>query len=497
MSKTDLERRNIFKKWLETLQQESWQLELLISGFALYGIFEAKVFLDDIVSYLRVHFYSNSVSGILGILVLLLRGSWLIFVINLTIHIVLRGLWIGAIGLRYVSEDINYEKLRFSPYFEKLYRRRYESFDDYIEDLERLCSVIFAYTFLLFFILVSACLFLVWPFLLPNWLDKDSIGFVIIIYGLLGFMVFIDFILLNPIKKIKGKWFNRVYGIIFRFYSTITLSFIFRPILLNFLDNKFTKKLFLLSIPYGLIIIIILPLVSAKSHAYFPEYGQDDITPRAYNAYAYNEEMYANLKEESYRSKVRYLILDKDTYESNVISYFIPMLETDEDYLEKRKNVTPFNKKGVFITKRKEKENDPWLKEEKRIHDSILVSYVYKKSDEESEEMKQYWEEQKNEENIRYNNLLYEYRKKQSKQVMDYVLSESEFTIDSIDAMPYTQCFYYKFGKFKQPGWKCITVIDSLESGVHYFKLKRGVYSSKLDDISYRIVEIPFILDHK
>ena len=34
--------KNIFKEWLEKLQQESWQLELLISGFAIVGIFAAR-----------------------------------------------------------------------------------------------------------------------------------------------------------------------------------------------------------------------------------------------------------------------------------------------------------------------------------------------------------------------------------------------------------------------------------------------------------------------
>ena len=30
-----------FKKWLDKLQQESWQLELIISGFAIFGLFTA------------------------------------------------------------------------------------------------------------------------------------------------------------------------------------------------------------------------------------------------------------------------------------------------------------------------------------------------------------------------------------------------------------------------------------------------------------------------
>ena len=36
-----------FSKWLEQLQQESWQLELLISGLAILGIWEGKSLLDE------------------------------------------------------------------------------------------------------------------------------------------------------------------------------------------------------------------------------------------------------------------------------------------------------------------------------------------------------------------------------------------------------------------------------------------------------------------
>ena len=31
-------RSKAFKAWLDKLQQESWQLELIISGFAIYGL---------------------------------------------------------------------------------------------------------------------------------------------------------------------------------------------------------------------------------------------------------------------------------------------------------------------------------------------------------------------------------------------------------------------------------------------------------------------------
>ncbi|MGB4960699.1 MAG: hypothetical protein WBO36_14550, partial [Saprospiraceae bacterium] len=39
--------KSVFKEWLEKLQQESWQLELLISGFAIFGIYSARGLIVD------------------------------------------------------------------------------------------------------------------------------------------------------------------------------------------------------------------------------------------------------------------------------------------------------------------------------------------------------------------------------------------------------------------------------------------------------------------
>ena len=156
MAKQD--NKSFFSEWLEKLQQESWQLELLISGLALFGIYESQ----DLLIELRMYVQSNSEGmtkvsqnffiGILGV-------GWKIFFINLLIHVILRGLWIGAIGLRYVSQDIDYEALNYSEYFTQMLKNRVGAFDDFIEKLEKICSVLFAYTFLLFLLFFSLSFF--------------------------------------------------------------------------------------------------------------------------------------------------------------------------------------------------------------------------------------------------------------------------------------------------------------------------------------------------
>jgi hypothetical protein len=85
-NESELTTKELFRKWLEKLQQESWQLELLISGFALYGIYESKSFISEI------NLYSDKVSNpfFINVLTTLLNVGWKIFFINLLVHVILR-----------------------------------------------------------------------------------------------------------------------------------------------------------------------------------------------------------------------------------------------------------------------------------------------------------------------------------------------------------------------------------------------------------------------
>ena len=115
----------MFSQWLEQLQQESWQLELLISGFALFGIWESRESVDLFKEYLDVHNpFDSEIIVALRMLGILFQSIWAIFFINLLIHVILRGLWIGAIGLRYVSHEIDYESLNYSEYFQEHLKKK-------------------------------------------------------------------------------------------------------------------------------------------------------------------------------------------------------------------------------------------------------------------------------------------------------------------------------------------------------------------------------------
>ena len=160
-----------FKKLLAKLQEESWQLELIISGFAIFGLYQAfepvKLSMVEAENGQHISKFIIYLVGYAAISILLF---------NLLLHVLLRGLWIGALGLRYISGDIDYDSLNYSPKFTKYLKKKVGSFDRYIARLEDYCSVIFAISFLLIFYVIAIVLTILAITLVANYvLDNDDL----------------------------------------------------------------------------------------------------------------------------------------------------------------------------------------------------------------------------------------------------------------------------------------------------------------------------------
>ncbi len=258
-----------FKKLLDSLQQQSWELELIISGFAIFGLFTAyePLKIEMINAQNEQQIYRFVVYFILNI-----ACSILLF--NLLLHVILRGLWIGALGLRYVSGDIEFEKLRYSQLFTKYLKKRIVSFDRYIANLENYCSVLFAISFLLIFYVIALTMIIISLVLVANFvIESDYLpekfaeifGAILIIFLAIGmFLTFIDFASQGFLKR--KKWISKIYFPVYWVFSFITLSFLYRPLVYNFLDNRFGKRLILLLIPIYIVILLITSLEYRNSN---------------------------------------------------------------------------------------------------------------------------------------------------------------------------------------------------------------------------------------
>ena len=252
-----------FKKLLQKLQEESWQLELLISGFAIFGLFTA--FEPISISVQEAKHSQQIYKFVIGIIA---QISCAILIFNLLLHVLLRGLWIGALGLRYVSGDIDYEELKYSPKFTNYLKKKVGSFDKYIAILENYCSIIFAISFLLIFYVLAItftviAIALIGNFIisnesLPNWISQ-GVGIALMLFIVIGMLItFIDFVTQGFLKK--KKWLSRIYFPIYWVFSFITLSFLYRPIVYNFLDNRFGRRLSFLLIPLFILLFVSLSL---------------------------------------------------------------------------------------------------------------------------------------------------------------------------------------------------------------------------------------------
>lgn len=526
-------KENIFAEWLEKLQQESWQLELLISGFALFGIWESRDILESFTNFLAVNSPVNSnASIVLKVVTQMLRAAWLVFFTNLLIHIIMRGLWIGAIGLRYVSGDIDYDKLKYSDSFNKYFKKKVGGFDDYIGRLEKICSSIFAYTFLLFFIFLSLAFFIVFWIILVAFLnylfDSDSsysaISFIVnAVFGFLAFFVFIDFITLGLFKKIQDKSFSKAYGYVYRFYSFITLSFIYRPLLYNFLDTKYTRRLFWFSIPYLLLLTLVLPNFILEANPHFPEIkrqseGGDFISKHIVISNNYDDLREKNLAiSNSSRKRIRMISLSNYEITSNYASVFIRQAGVDEELLSNKYKITAYRKSGLRHGLFKGKVQDSiilnlenqkstallkLIKQHRKIKKDSLNSKFKSnfmkrlntsKYDKSILNLDDYMKYKRDSTRKMWNKRIQKKEEKKLLQIQSSLLDANQIHIDGVSYNDSLKCKFYTHPNMNEKGLLCYFPTDSINIGEHLLTLHYKTYDKKAkDSIKIRTIHIPF-----
>lgn len=425
-----------FKKLLQKLQEESWQLELLISGFAIFGLFQA---IDPLgISSQEAR---NNEHLFLFIILIVATVSCYILLFNLLLHVVLRGLWIGALGLRYVSGDIDYEELKYSPKFTKYLKNKIGSFDKYIGNLENYCSIIFAISFLLIFYVIAfaltfASIGLIAYYLLDNTNDSYKwIGIPLIIFIVFGmFFTFFDFVTQGWLKK--KKWTSTLYFPVYWVFSFITLSFLYRPLVYNFLDNKFGRRISFALVPIYFLILISTSLNYKNSN--YIELGLGS------NQFTANKANYEDLLNKEKGLFIRNAAIPSKVITEKYLKVFIVFSENTEDL--------------IF-------EFNPDLKPSKDIRGlRSEISFSTDFSDE-----------------SKRNSLIPTY--------METLNAIYNFEIDSIKYEPMFVISESKTGQF---GFETYLDLEAIADGKHQLNVKRKYINNKKDTLNSTRIRIPF-----
>jgi len=196
---------------LRELTAQSWNLELAISGVAMFAILQLPDLLDSAFASLRYNFLLNA-KGLASLLPPLaysmIRTALNILFVAFLVNFVMRAFWVGLVGLLAVYQSgIHYDRMPFTtPEIQHRMASELGPLDRYILWLDKRCNIVFAlaFQFVFFLIVVSLLYVLSLAFYLvvqPNvppavWLYiKTGIGVVVVAF-------YVAIIVLN-LKKVK------------------------------------------------------------------------------------------------------------------------------------------------------------------------------------------------------------------------------------------------------------------------------------------------------
>lgn len=301
------EKKKNLKRWLDNIQQDSWQLELIISGVVIFLLLGAYAPLESLKERFALDVLTGS--SVLMVVVggfFVLQIAYFSLLITFFLHLLLRGFWIGAVGLRSVSGDFDYTVLNYQPKYTNWLKKELGSFDDYIERLEIQCSLAFSFAFLIFFCVLSIgsyTLALVGVTISSSWLVglettanpsgwQMAVPVIANLFMLLiGLVYLFDFSSLGWLKK--RKWLRRVYFPFYRIMGVLTLARIYRPFYYNLIDHPFGRKLvkWLWLVIFGSLVIVSIsitrypyyPTTDLSSSVISPDYYLDERAPNGYN----------------------------------------------------------------------------------------------------------------------------------------------------------------------------------------------------------------------
>lgn len=321
-----------FSEWLENLQRESWNLELIISGFSIFLLFQANESLQDLIGHIQLHFDLGNVGSALAVSVIgtLIIGTGAL-ILNLIIHITLRGIWIGTIGLRSVQQKIDYQRLNYSDFFTKKLQQRLTNLDTLITRLDTLCSVIFAFTFLVFFMFFSFAIFFAWSVSFQQigmWLGlaegstKIVLIILVVLFNLAGILYFIDTFTAGFLKKFH--WTSKLYFPIYQVFTLITLSFIYRTIYYTFL-SRYHKSHFGLFLFLYIFIIFNIPFFRFNQNIFFPDNTDTEVY--------YYRNHYDNLRKAD--EPILWASIPTDRVQQQYVSLFINYQVSNNDAIRR------------------------------------------------------------------------------------------------------------------------------------------------------------------
>ncbi|QIL20768.1 hypothetical protein [Thermomonas sp. HDW16] len=217
----------------------TWEVELLISGIAVFAMLQLPSLLDNVMFALEPRL-DNDWQQPLVLAYLYGKGMAVILAITFVLHLLLRARWIALVGMYSVYPDgIRWDKLRIGPIQGEVERERALPFPTIIDRADNLATTVFAVGVMLgilvVVIAVVALFISVFGILLSTLSDRRIDGYKVILAVFATVMVPFSLIVLYDRKRgARLAPDSRVRHIIrrlFGWYARIGLSRMNNPIM--------------------------------------------------------------------------------------------------------------------------------------------------------------------------------------------------------------------------------------------------------------------------
>ncbi|RLD43623.1 MAG: hypothetical protein DRI86_09600 [Bacteroidetes bacterium] len=217
--------------WIKKLQENSWELELLISGGVIFSLFQlADVFLGfSLMMKMTSAFPGTDALIILGML------GIKILTVGFSVHLLLRAYWLGMVCVNYVfPEGIKEKAFKNKIPFKDSFRDG-GSMQNEIISIDKASGSVMYISIITALVLIGILFSLLFLLLLTYFFGLFGLAFNdnIVIYTML--IYFADLILFGFLRKIK--YLSYVLYPIFKVYDFITLRFVYQRSLDLFSSN--------------------------------------------------------------------------------------------------------------------------------------------------------------------------------------------------------------------------------------------------------------------
>lgn len=336
MAQTSRPGRKKSEDWIQSVSDQSWEPELLISGLLIYATFLLPDLFFEGLEYYRYHLQTGTgtfdrmipvlIYGILATIAYLLNIAFII-------HFVTRAFWVGFIGLKSVyRKGINYHKLPYSQLYREQSRKRLGSSDEMIRKLDRISSLIFSGAFAFVFIFVGTGFFYIVIFLIynlfklflpPEVFDTWS-SILLWTLSLVGISYVMAIVILNLKRFRSNPRLARWHFILTWKSSTIMMPLIYRPVQfinLTFQSNVSTRR-------YATTVVILFLFFMAVLNSVVLTAAQGYlIQPRDYfgtphHAYSYSASQYDRFLSED--DLVQTPTLEQPVVSGSLLALFLP-----------------------------------------------------------------------------------------------------------------------------------------------------------------------------